>query len=191
MTSVLGTPLIVSRGGGGPEGRPSALASDAPHRVRIASQGSSAPVLGSAESRTFELVRTFLEHLAAKSASSGDLESAFCSRPAIDWAAVEAAIDGSLSLEKAVGRAVVVADHMRRSETIGTRLGEEPSKSTMALPPTSEIPFFSFSVAELVPDFGDESRYRTKVARRVATILRIRRQSGDCAPAPFALGAES
>lgn len=104
MTSVLDTPSILSTGAGGPEGRPSALASDAPHRVRIASQGSSGSELGSAESRTFELVRTFLEHLAAKSASSGNLESAFCSRPAIDWAAVEAAIDGSLSLEKAVGR---------------------------------------------------------------------------------------
>ena len=38
----------------------------------------------------------------------------------------------------------------------------------VAPPVPTEDPFVAFSVAEAVPDFGDQSRYRSRVTRKVA-----------------------
>ena len=70
----------------------------------------------------------------------------------------------SSTLEQAIGRAVVVADQMSRGVLDDTQPGDSPS-----LKP--EDPFFAFSVADVIPDFGDQSRYRTRVARRVTRIF--------------------
>jgi hypothetical protein len=111
-----------------------------------------------------ELVREFMEHVVAKNTSPalGDGRS---TRYAIDWGAVEASVAGSHTLEQAIGRAIVVADQVSRSvfdaiESVG-------SPSSMH----ADDPFFAFSLADVVPDFGDESRYRTRVARRMSRIF--------------------
>jgi hypothetical protein len=113
----------------------------------------------------FGLVRTFVEHLAAKNASEG-LESYRSSLRTIDWETVESSVADSRSFEQAIGRAVVIADQMSRGVFGDTHLAEAP--------PTAENPFFSFSVADVVPDFG-ESRYRTRAARKLGRIFGGRR----------------
>ena len=87
----------------------------------------------------------------------------------IDWAVVEASTSDCLTLEQAIGRAVVVADQMSRGvfEAI-------PCADLWASYDAND-PFFAFSVADVAPDFGDDSRYRKRVARKVAGILGTRR----------------
>jgi len=87
----------------------------------------------------------------------------------IDWGAVEASVADSRTLEQAIGRAVVIADQMSRGVFDDTHPGQSPS----SLKP--EEPFFAFSMADVVPDFGDGSRYRIRVARKMARILGTRR----------------
>jgi hypothetical protein len=115
---------------------------------------------------SFGLVRGFVEHLAAKNASES-LESYRSSLRSIDWETVESSVAYSRSFEQAIGRAVVIADQMSRGVFGDTPLAEAP--------PAAENPFFRFSVADVVPDFGDESRYRTRVARKLGRIFGARR----------------
>jgi hypothetical protein len=110
-------------------------------------------------------VRRFLEHVVAKNALAA-LGNGRSAPQAIDWSAVAASVADSSTLEQAVGRAVVIADQMSRGVLDDTQTGDSPS----SLKP--EDPFFAFSVADVIPDFGDESRYRTRMARRVTNIFR-------------------
>jgi len=114
---------------------------------------------------SFELVRTFVETVLRKSPSGDDVPS----HHAIDWNAVEVAVSGSPTIEQAVGRAVVIADQMSRGLVEGASLEGTPAG------PDGDDPFFAFSMADVDPDFGDESRYRSRVAKRVARIVRPRR----------------
>jgi hypothetical protein len=113
---------------------------------------------------SFDLVRQFVEQVVAKNVSAA-LGNGRSSRLNIDWAVVEAAVADSSSHERAIGRAVVIADQMCRGVVDDTHLGDLAS----SLNP--EELFFAFSIADVVPDFGDESRYRTKMARRMARIF--------------------
>ena len=117
---------------------------------------------------SFELVRRFVEHLVAKNAPArlGDGQPA---RHMFDWNAVEASVTGSRTLEQAIGRAVVMADQMSRVVRDGTQRGDSPPSLKI------EDSFFEFSMADVIPDFGDESRYRTRVARKVTSIFGTRR----------------
>ena len=117
---------------------------------------------------SFDLVRRFVEHVVVKNASAV-LGNGRSSRNAIDWEALEASVSDAGSLEQAIGRAVVIADQMCRGVFDGTHLSDAQSSLK------AEDPFFAFSMAEVVPDFGDGSRYRTKVAKKVTKILGIRR----------------
>jgi hypothetical protein len=111
---------------------------------------------------SFDLVRKFMEHLLVKNASEA-LGNSRLSHRTIDWQTVEASVADSRSFEQAIGRAVVIADQMCRGVFGDAKLGD--------VPPNAIDPFFPFSVADVVPDFGDESRYRTRVARRVGRIF--------------------
>jgi hypothetical protein len=108
---------------------------------------------------SFDLVRKFLEHLMD--------EDAAATHDAIDWAAVEASTSDCRTLEQAVGRAVVVADQMSRGVFVGVQCAQ--------LWPAYDAndPFFAFSVSDVAPDFGDESRYRQRVVRRFAGLLGV------------------
>jgi hypothetical protein len=109
-------------------------------------------------------VREFVELMAAKNAPIPS-EPHPSPAHAIDWDAVEASVANIGTLEAAIGRAIVLADQMSR--------GSFPADlATSVLPPLgAEDPFFAFSMADVVPDFGDESRYRNRVVRRVARIF--------------------
>jgi hypothetical protein len=116
---------------------------------------------------SFDLVRKFLEHLVVENAAGvhGRDGSA---QYEIDWAAVEASTSDCQTLEEAIGRAVVVADQMSRGVFDGIQCGDLwPSYD-------ANDPFFAFSVADVAPDFGDESRYRRRAVRKLARILRNR-----------------
>ena len=114
---------------------------------------------------SFELVRTFVDTVLCKDRSDDDA----LHRHSIDWKAVEAAVSGCRTVEQAVGRAVVIADQMSRGLVEGTLLEGSPAD------PKRDDPFFAFSMADVDADFGDESRYRNRVTRRVARIVRPRR----------------
>ena len=90
-------------------------------------------------------------------------------RQVVDWRAVDASVADSRSLEQAIGRAVVIADQMSRGVFDETHPGQPPSSLKAA------EPFFAFSMADVVPDFGDGTRYRTRVARKMARLLGTRR----------------
>jgi hypothetical protein len=114
---------------------------------------------------SFELVRTFAETVLCRDRSDDDV----LRYHPIDWKAVEAAVSDCATIEQAVGRAVVVADQMSRGLVEGI-----PIEGASA-DPKREDPFFAFSMADVDADFGDESRYRSRVARRVARFVRPRR----------------
>ena len=65
----------------------------------------------------------------------------------------------SRTLEQAIGRAVVIADEMSRGVFDGAGLVDS------AFSPNAENPFFAFSMADVVPDFGGERRYRSRMSR--------------------------
>ena len=96
--------------------------------------------------------------------SSSTLEREGCVQHVVDWNAVEASVADSRTLEQAVGRAVVIADQMSRGAFHGYQPGDSPLSRV-------DDPFFAFSMADVVPDFGDERRYRTKMARKITNIL--------------------
>jgi spore germination protein YaaH len=167
VKSALHTRTKCSTDARAPENRSSTVTPDASIHSEEALSGGSASAIETFDIGSFGLVRKFVEHVVAKNASAvlGNGRSA---RHAIDWEAVEASVADSRTLEQAIGRAVVIADQMCRGVFDITRLGDAPSRK-------AEVPFFTFSMADVVPDFGDESRYRTRVARKVARILGTRR----------------
>jgi hypothetical protein len=128
----------------------------------------SASGIASFDIGSFDLVCQFVEHVVAKNAA-GLLGNGRSLRSAIDWEALEASVVDSNSVEHAIGRAVVIADQMCRGVFDDTHLDGSASS------PNVEDPFFAFSVANVTPDFGDESRYRRRVARKVTRLFRTRR----------------
>jgi hypothetical protein len=83
----------------------------------------------------------------------------------VDWGAIRDAIANAPSLERAVGRAVVLA-----TTSSGHRIHPK-SRGVMPLDPSLVDPFFAFSVADVVPDFGDDLT-RTRFGQRFTRILR-------------------
>ena len=137
------------------------------------------------------LMREFVEHFARTRsgwASGGRPAPAH----AVDWTILQAAVAGSASLEQAVGRALVIAEQMCRGVFEGSVVEVSPlpevvpaartREDTLSVPnhehpfPTlsEDDPFFAFNMADAIPDFGDESRYRTKVAKKVARVFGMR-----------------
>jgi hypothetical protein len=112
----------------------------------------------------FDLVRGFVEHLLAGN-PSGNAGNGRPPSDAVDWGTLAASVASSRSLEHAIGRAVVIADQLSRGVVEGVQLGDRRTP-----PPISDEPFFAFTVDDVVPDFGD-SRYRSRVARRVGGIV--------------------
>ena len=112
----------------------------------------------------FDLVRGFVEHLVAGT-SNRELENGRSPTNTVDWDTLAASVAHSRSLEHAIGRAVVIADQLARGLAKDVELGEARTP-----PPTTDDPFFAFTMADVVPDFGD-SRYRARVARRVGGII--------------------
>ncbi len=171
VKSALHMRTIFSTDARAPENRPSAVRPDTVVRSEEARRGGSPSVIDSSsfEIGSFDLVRKFVEHVVAKSASAtGNGRSP---RTAIDWEAVEAAVADSRSFEHAIGRAVVIADRMCRGVFDDTHSGDA------AWSLKTEEPFFAFSVAGVVPDFGDGSRYRTRMARKVGRVIAPMRTS--------------
>src|ERR1700733_14426936 len=134
-----------------PGSRPSTMTPDSSLLPTEVDLKGSPSAIESFEIGSFNLVRTFVEHVMDKNASTV-LESDGRSRLAIDWHALEALVAESRTLEQAIGRAIVIADQMSRCVFDGNHLHDAPS------PQKAEDPFFSFSMADVVPDFGDESR---------------------------------
>jgi hypothetical protein len=141
---------------------PTDLASAQRHEP-IASAASTPIAVGS-----YDLVRKFLQHVVVENVA----RASACDESVqheIDWAAVEASTRDCQTLEQAIGRAVVVADQMSRGVSDGMQSADFwPCYD-------ANDPFFAFSVADVAPDFGDESRYRKRVAKKVAGILGTRR----------------
>jgi hypothetical protein len=120
---------------------------------------------GSFDIGSFELVREFVERVVAPGAAAS-LEGSHVRPNVIDWDVVKASVAHSCSFEQAIGRAVVIADQMSRGV-----FDNDPLGLFYSLPDDGE-PFFAFSVGNAIPDFGDESRYRSRVARRMGGILK-------------------
>lgn len=137
-------------------------------RVEESPSTRSGTAKGSFDIGSFELVRRFVEHMVSENASAR-LGNAQTARLTIDWADMEASVADSSTLEEAIGRAVVIADKMSRGIRNCALLEDSPSSLKI------DEPFFAFSMADVVPDFGDGSRYRTRVARRATSIFGIRR----------------
>lgn len=142
-----------------------------------------------------EMFCQFVEHL-ADTRRSAALGTGCPSSHRVDWDALRAAATGSTSIEQAIGRAVVEAERMFRSEPDDSRVTAiqvadslvadsqvaadvsritESDLTVAPAPFTSGEPFFAFSVADVVPDFGDGTRYRTKIATKVGRIFKVRR----------------
>jgi hypothetical protein len=148
-----------------------------------------APPTGSPSCLTFDvgsfaIVRHFVEHIMGENASALS-ENGERTRFVIDWEAVEASVANSRTLEQAIGRAVLIADQASRGLRDGYQLRAAPSW------PNFEDPFFAFSMVDVLPDFGDGRRYRSRVRRKVARIFGTRREVGgiaddDSAEAPEA-----
>jgi hypothetical protein len=131
------------------------------------------------ESGAFELAHKFIEHLASEEDSPARWSDHF-----IDWEIVESAMAGCTSLEHAIGRAIVTMNRIRSSASV-------PRTSNDAhLPPPANDPFFSFTVSDTAPDFGDGSRFRAKIAKRMAAVLRIRGEDLEPSSPSLAFGTE-
>lgn len=130
----------------------------------------------------FDLVRRFVEQKSVTEGVFGDDRAA---SELLDWEAVEAAAAGARSLEQAVGHALLIALRMsrpRRKQAVLADRGPHLTLETGACTEwavKADDPFFAFSVADIVPDFGDASRYRSKVARRVARVIGIEKRSDE------------
>ena len=145
------------------------------------------PAEGSYAVGAMALVRQFVDHLLVGNTATA-LGGAHPARHPVDWAAIEASVGNCRSLEQAIGRAVVIADQMSRglSEETHLRAAKPPiaAGEESALTDRDEDPFFAFSMADAIPDFGDESRYRTKVANKVARAFGVQRTIVTPAVAP-------
>jgi hypothetical protein len=128
-----------------------------------ATQEDSTPANHSYDIVGFELVRGFVEHLVAGSPSA-DPGYGHSARNAVDWEPLAASVANSRTLEHAIGRAVVIADQLSRG-VVDVELGDARTP-----PPTTDDPFFAFTMDDVVPDFGD-GRYLSRVARKVGGII--------------------
>lgn len=117
---------------------------------------------------SFEFFHKFVEHIVGTN-TSGAADHGHRPHTSVDWAAIRNGIAGSDSIEQAIGRAVVMADRMSRGEF------PNPAERTTLPFLSIEQPFFAFSVADAVPDFGDQRRYRTRMTRTVGRVLKPRR----------------
>ena len=151
-----------------PDSAPTTAASHPSYHRPESPCGRLDPATESFDIGSFELVRKFVEQVVAKNASTV-LGSEPSSRHTIDWEELEASVADCCTLEQSVGRAVVLADQMCRG------LFDQPERDDGPPPLGATDPFFAFSVVDVVPDFGDQSRYRSRVARRAAKILGLRR----------------
>lgn len=168
VKSALHTRTILSTDAGAPQDYPSAITTNSFFRTEEALLERSASAIETFNIGSFDLVRRFVEHVVAEN-TSAVLGNGHSSQSAVDWETVEAFVADSSSFEQAIGRAVVIANQMCQGVVDNAHLGDaSPSLGT-------EEPFFAFSLADVVPDFGDESRFRTRVARRVARIFGLRR----------------
>ena len=112
--------------------------------------------------RDFELARKFVDHLIAEqTARTG--RNGFPTGAALDWHALTTSVADSTSLERAIGRAVARADRLIRGTSSENGVVQVGPSST------AQAPFFAFTQADAVPDFGDD-RYRSRLARRIARI---------------------
>jgi hypothetical protein len=117
----------------------------------------------------FDLVRSFIEHLVANGAP-GDPAKSCSPNTAVDWETLTSSVADARSLEHAIGRAVVLANRLTRG------LADDLPASGRTTPPAAEDPFFAFTMADVVPDFGDGSR-RWRFTKRVANIMGTRRSA--------------
>jgi len=121
---------------------------------------------------SLDLVRRFVESLTGVGAREELNEQQNCPSP-VDWEFIRTGIVGSQSIERALGRAVVIAHRMSQGTLSATEIIDTPSK----IESEYQHPFFCFNVSNAVPDFGDQSRYRTRVARRMGEVFRSAERS--------------
>lgn len=146
------------------------------------------PTVDSFDIGAFELARTFVDHLVAQQAAgAGRVPSS--TSGTIDWEALTRSVGDASSLEMAIGRAVASADRLLR-ETPGQDQVIETGP-----PSTTEAPFFAFTQADAVPDFGDES-VRSRLVRKVSGIVGKRRAAATVTksglrPPSFTTGKQS
>ena len=112
---------------------------------------------------SLEIFHRFVEHLVIKSAKEPPDQAQ--RSLLIDWAALRASAASCTSLEQGIGRALVAADLMSRG---GFQCADAVELRTDE---TTTNTFFDFSVIDATPDFGDQDRYRTRVARRLGSVL--------------------
>lgn len=131
---------------------------------------------GTSADGTFEILEKFVDHLNTTSPSR-ETVSDQNGGPSIEWDLAEEAIVDCNSIEQAIGRTLVFADQLNKRVVVhdcrsvqSSTIGNEKPASVR-----DEDPFFSFSVIDSAPDFGDQSRYRSKLAKRVGRMLRPRR----------------
>jgi hypothetical protein len=133
----------------------SGLHDDEPHACAAASRTHVA---------SFALMREFVEQQVLTSDGNSDTAfGAVSSR--IDWQVIEGLVAHCASAEEAIGRAIVIADQMARGVF-------DHSAWLLHLQAGSPgAAFFSFSVTDAVPDFGDRS-YRNRVSKRMGRAFR-------------------
>lgn len=151
--------------------------------------------------RSFDVVRTFVEALTAKNAAPAPEHEVSVSRwidwdaieaSVADSASLEHAIGRAVVMADQMSRDplsinpcaplsngrndasdedVVVAPVALTSpgELASPTAAGEPASPTAAGEPAD--PFFAFNVTDVVPDFGDTSRYRARVVRRMSKMF--------------------
>jgi hypothetical protein len=115
----------------------------------------------------FEVFREFVEHIVIRNDLERPEQVRNCLRT-FEWRAIHCAVADTSSLEQALGRAVVFAGRMHQKPIADT--SGDMSQRVFS----DDEPFFAFSVANALPDFGDQSRYRTRVTKRVVGLFRPR-----------------
>lgn len=157
-----------NRQGGTPaDGASSDQAARASSAGRHVRSESAKPLIGSLDD-TFEVFRDFVEHVVNTKISDAPGKSPRVLRPLVREV-IRTAVADAESIEQALGRAVVFADRMNREDIVKVIDGasEPVIKDNEA--------FFAFSVADALPDFGDQSRYRTRLTKKVTRMLKPRR----------------
>lgn len=127
-----------------------------------------APEGGKFDIGTFDLACKFVEHLFAEQ-SKGAVPDGSSVGAAVDWEILAASAADAPSHEVALGRAIVAADRLARGCSSHVEVIEAaPSPSS-----TTDEPFFAFTLTDVEPDFGDD-RYRSRVGRRIASVIGAR-----------------
>jgi hypothetical protein len=144
--------------------------------AKAASSDALLRLLNGTSANGFEILENFVDHLHTTGPLRGTVIEQNCA-PSIGWDRAEEAIVDCTSIEQAIGRTLVFADQINKR--VATHDGRStPSSTVRSENPAfvrDEDPFFSFSVVDSLPDFGDQSRYRSKLAKRVGRMLRPRR----------------